>query len=87
LDKRKIEVFTAGCPVCDELVALVRATACPDCEVTIHNLNKGEGVAEARRYGVTAIPAVAVEGRLLDCCQRAHITEHELRAAGIGQRL
>jgi hypothetical protein len=27
--KRKIEVFTAGCPLCDETVKLVRELACP----------------------------------------------------------
>lgn len=85
--KRKVEVFTAGCPVCTDLVDLVKATACPDCEVTIHNLNQGQGVDEARRYGITAVPAVVVEGKLLDCCRRAHPTEHDLRAAGVGQPL
>jgi hypothetical protein len=47
--KRKAEVFTAGCPVCTDLVDLVKATACPDCEVTIYNLNQGQGVEEAKR--------------------------------------
>jgi MerR family mercuric resistance operon transcriptional regulator len=87
MEKRKIEVFTAGCPVCTDLVDLVKATACPDCEVTIYNLNQGQGAEEARRYGVTAVPAVAVEGRLLDCCRRAQITKHDLEAAGIGKPL
>jgi Hg(II)-responsive transcriptional regulator len=85
--KRKVEVFTAGCPVCTDLVDLVKATACPDCEVTVYNLNQGQGVDEAKRYGITAVPAVVVEGKLLDCCKRAHPTEHDLRAAGVGQPL
>lgn len=85
--KRKVEVFTAGCPVCTDLVDLVKATVCPDCEVSIYNLNQGQGVAEAKRYGVTAVPSVVVEGKLLDCCKRTHPTEHDLKAAGIGQPL
>jgi len=85
--KRKVEVFTAGCPVCTDLVDLVKATACPDCGVTIHNLNQGQGVEEAKRYGVTTVPSVVVEGKLLECCKRAHPTEHDLKAAGIGQPL
>ena len=85
--KRKIEVFTAGCPVCTDLVDLVKATACPDCEVTIYNLNQGQGVDEAKRYGVSAVPSVVVEGKLLECCKRAHPTEHDLKAAGIGKPL
>jgi Hg(II)-responsive transcriptional regulator len=83
--KRKVEVFTAGCPVCTDLVDLVKATACPDCQVTIYNLNQGQGLEEAKRYGVTAVPAVVVEGKLLDCCRRAHVTKHDLEAAGIGK--
>jgi len=32
-DKRQIEVFSAGCSVCDETVELVNRIACPSCEV------------------------------------------------------
>lgn len=85
--KRKVEVFTAGCPVCSDLVDLVKATACPHCEVLVYNLNQGQGLEEAKRYGVEAVPAVVVEGKLLDCCRRAHITKHDLEAAGIGKPL
>lgn len=85
--KRKVEVFTAGCPVCTDLVDLVKATACPDCQVIIYHLNQGQGVEEAKRYGITAVPAVVVEGKLLDCCRRAHVTKHDLEAAGIGKPL
>jgi Hg(II)-responsive transcriptional regulator len=87
MSKRKVEVFSAGCPVCADLVDLVKATACPSCEVTIYNLSQGQGTDEAKRYGITAVPAVVVEGKLLDCCKRAHITKHDLEAAGIGKPL
>jgi hypothetical protein len=40
---------------------------------------------KATRYGVTAVPAIAVDGALLGCCQQAPITAETLRAAGIGQ--
>ena len=33
-DKRQIEVFIAGCPVCDDAISLVNRLACPSCEVT-----------------------------------------------------
>lgn len=85
--KRKVEVFTAGCPVCTDLVDLVKATACPNCEVTIYNLSQGRGVEEAKKYGIAAVPAVVVEGKLLECCKRAHVTKHDLEAAGIGKPL
>ena len=36
--KRQVEVFSAGCPVCEPVVQLVHEMAGPDCEVTIHDL-------------------------------------------------
>src|SRR5206468_8102265 len=65
--KRRVEVFTAGCPVCTEVVGLVRSMACPSCEVRVNDLRDGCATNECRekatRYGVTAVPAVAVEDR------------------------
>ena len=29
--KRKIEVFSAGCPACEETIKLVNRIACPSC--------------------------------------------------------
>jgi glutaredoxin 3 len=33
--KRTIEVFSAGCPACEDTMALVNRVACPSCEVTV----------------------------------------------------
>lgn len=87
--KRRVEVFTAGCPLCDHAVGLVTSLACPSCEVQVYDLREG-GVTnqcreKAARYGVTAVPAVAVNGVLLDCCRREPITADRLIAAGISQ--
>ena len=87
--KRHVEVFTAGCPICVETVCLVESLACPSCEVQVYDLREGCATNECRekptRYGITAVPALAVDGVLLDCCRRAPITAGHLRAAGIGQ--
>lgn len=83
--KRKVEVFTAGCPLCDEAVALVKRIACPSCEVVVHDLRAGgEAEGRARSLGVNAVPAVVVDGRLADCCSRGPVDEETLRAAGVG---
>jgi len=66
---------------------MVNELTCPHCDVTFYNLNKNEGVEEAKTYGVTAVPAVAVDGALLDCCKRGQITREDLQAAGIGRAL
>lgn len=83
--KRQVEVFTAGCPVCEPTVRLVRETACPDCEVTVYNLNV-EGADRARQYAVKAVPSVVVNGSLLPCCDHEGVSAGELKAAGVGRR-
>ena len=87
--ERKVEVFTAGCPVCDEAVKTVKAAACPSCEVVVYDLNKGcetnECRLKAKEYGIERVPAVAVNGKLLDCCKDGAVDAGALRAAGIGQ--
>lgn len=87
--KRRVEVFTAGCAVCEEAVRLVHSLACPSCEVCVYDLREGCATNEcrdkAREYGVTAVPAIAVNGVLLDCCRRTPLTADVLRQAGIGQ--
>ena len=33
--RRKVEVFSAGCPACKETIELVNRVACPSCEVIV----------------------------------------------------
>ena len=88
MTKRKIEVFTVGCPVCDEAVKTVKEAACPGCEVVVYDLNKGCGTDEcrdkARAYGIKRLPAVAVDGKLLECCRQEPVSLEALRKAGVG---
>ena len=88
MTKRQVEVFTAGCPVCEPAVQLVQGMACPDCEVTIHDLRQPEGTAaDKAAYGIKTIPSVVVDGQLASCCQTTGPSREELAAAGVGQRL
>jgi DNA-binding transcriptional MerR regulator len=59
---RLIEVFTAGCPLCEEAVRRVQnAVAQCGCQV----VTRAPDSAEAQRYGIQAVPAIVVEGQLL----------------------
>ncbi|MFP5205725.1 MAG: thioredoxin family protein [Acidobacteriota bacterium] len=86
-NKRKVEVFSAGCGVCDETVAFVRSLACGSCEVVVHDMHQPEVAAKAKRYGAHSVPAVVVHGKLADCCSGRGPQESALRAAGIGIQL
>ncbi|MFQ5432334.1 MAG: glutaredoxin [Nitrospinota bacterium] len=86
--KRNVEVFTAGCPVCDDTVKLVNSIACPSCAVVVYDLNKGceSNICrdKAKQYGIKRLPAVAVNGKLLGCCEIESVSADALKAAGVG---
>ncbi|MBF6570792.1 MAG: thioredoxin family protein [Candidatus Binataceae bacterium] len=82
--KRKIEIFSAECPACEETQALVRRLACPSCEVTVHDMHDPTVAAKAKSYGIHTVPAVVIDGRLATCCTGLGPDEASLRAAGIG---
>ena len=87
MKKRKVEIFTSGCPICESTVDLVNKLACPSCEIIIYDLNK-DNKKEIRNkitvYGIERIPAVAVNGKLLECCDMSFVSENILRQAGVG---
>ncbi len=67
-------------------MSLVNELACSSCDVTVYNL-KEDGMDKAREYGVTSVPTVVVNGKILDSCVRGKPTPEDLRAAGIGAQL
>lgn len=83
--KRKIEIFSAGCPACEETVQLVNRIACPSCDVVVLGMNDPAVASRAKSLGIRSVPAVAINGRLADCCTGRGPDEGVLRAAGLGQ--
>ena len=82
---RKIEIFSAGCPVCEETVELVNRVACPSCEVSVLDMNDPNVASRAKGLGIRSLPAVVIDGKLADCCAGRGPDEATLRAAGLGQ--
>ena len=86
--KRRVEVFTAGCYLCDDTVQQLKDLACNNCEVIVYDLNKGcetnECQEKANAYGVQTVPAVAVNGKLMDGCKNTGIDMDFLKKAGVG---
>jgi len=83
--KRKIEVFSAGCSVCEDVITLVNRIACPSCEVTILDMKDPAVASRAKTLGVRSVPAVAIDGVLAYCCSGRGPDEATLRAAGLGR--
>lgn len=90
MTKRKVEVFTAGCPICEPVVAMVKDLACDSCDLTVYNLseqgNTSVYLEKVKEYNITSLPAVAINGELLSCCSGRGVSREQLLSAGIGQQ-
>ena len=86
--KRQIEIFVADCPLCNETVRLVQELTCSSCEVSIYDLREGQThptyLAKAQKYGVQAVPALAIDGKLV---LTGKPNREQLQAIGVGQPL
>ena len=85
--KRKVEVFSAGCPVCNDAVEMAKQIACQDCEVNVLNMKDPVIANRAKSLGIRSIPAIVIDGKLADCCAGRGPDEASLKAAGLGQPL
>lgn len=87
MEKRKIEIFSAGCPVCAETVQMVNSIACSSCDVQVLDMRQADVAARAKEYGVKSVPAVVIDGKLSECCTNRGIDAETLKAAGAGMSL
>ncbi|MEQ8551635.1 MAG: glutaredoxin, partial [Cyclobacteriaceae bacterium] len=73
----------------DPVVQMVKELACDQCEITIYDLIKlcddKVCLSKLEEYQIKKVPAIAVNGKLLNCCQDQNISKEELIKAGIGQ--
>lgn len=87
--KRQVEIFTANCPLCDPVVNMVKELACDQCEIIIYDLVKQcddeACLTKLEEYRIKKIPAIAINGKMVDCCQDQGISKEDLIKAGIGQ--
>ena len=85
MEKRPVEIFSAGCPACQETIDLVNRIARPPCDITVHDMHDAQVAKRAQALGIRSVPAVVIDGKLADCCSGRGVEETVLRAAGIGQ--
>ncbi len=85
--KRTIEIFSAGCPACDETVELVRKNSCPSCEVSVLDMKNPDVAARAKALGIRSVPAVVIDGKPAGCCEGRGPDLEVLKAAGLGRAL
>jgi hypothetical protein len=79
--RKKIEVFSAGCHACREAVKTVQRLAGKEHDVEVLDMHQGHVAALAARHGIRSVPAVVVDGHLASCCAGRGVDEAVLRAA------
>jgi len=82
--KRKIEVFSAGCSCCEEIITQIKKAACPSCDVSVLEMKQSHVAERAKQLGVRSVPAVAIDGKLAGCCSGRGRDIETLKAAGLG---
>jgi len=84
---RKVEIFSAGCAACEQVVAEIEERACPSCQIVVLDMKDGRVAARARDLGIRSVPAVVIDGKLADCCAGRAPDMTVLESAGLGQPL
>ena len=83
--KRKVEVFSAGSALCEEVIDVLRREAGSSSEVIVRNMLDARSLARAEKLGIRSVPAVVIDGKLASCCtQRGvdlKVLKNELRKA------
>jgi DNA-binding NtrC family response regulator len=76
-----IEIFSAGCKICEDTIAMVRGLAASEDEVLVHDTYREETAYLAARHGIRCVPAVVIDGKLAGCCAGRGCEENVLREA------
>lgn len=82
---RDIEVFSADCCLCKDAIIQITDLACSSCNIIVRQMDDDKNAERAKELGVKSVPAVAIDGELVDCCASRGINIDVLKAAGLGQ--
>lgn len=85
--KRKIEIFSAGCPVCEGTIEEIKKTSCPSCDITVLDMKDTKVAERAKTLGIRSVPSVVINGKVADCCSDRGVDIEKLKAAGLGKQL
>ena len=64
----KIEIFSAGCGICEKTIDAVRKMVGTDDEVHVHDMHHEATASRAVQLGISSLPAVIIDGKLSGCC-------------------
>ena len=82
-DKKKIEIYSAECPVCNGTIDKIIEAMCPSCDVTVRDMHDPKVAEKAKALGVRSVPAVVVDGKLLEG-SGSELDMEALKSTGLG---
>ena len=85
-NEHNVEVFSAGCALCEEVLDAVRREAAPSCEVVRRNMLDSRVLRRAEELGIRSVPAVVIDGKMASCCTAQDVVQ-VLKAAGLQKDL
>ncbi len=63
--QRWIQVFSTGCPLCAEAIALVARLRGDSDRVVVHDMTAPAVVSAAFRLGIRSVPTILIDGRIV----------------------
>lgn len=67
-EKTIIEVFSAGCSLCQDSIKEVKEKYADSSEVRVLDMHDVRIVERAKKIGITAVPSIVIDGKIADCC-------------------
>jgi glutaredoxin len=83
-NKRKVEIFSADCPLCRDAIETVKQNACSSCDVLVLDMKDYEVAQRAKSLGIRSVPSIVIDGKL---ASMGGIDLPALREAGLGSPL
>lgn len=60
--QHRLEVFSAKCPLCTEVVKEIEVGKCAGCELIVHDIS--EDMELARKFDVRVVPTTIIDGEI-----------------------
>ena len=83
-NKRKVEIFSADCPLCREAIETIKQNACASCDVIVLDMIDDNVARRAKQLGIRGVPSVVIDGKL---ASMGGIDFPALQEAGLGRPL
>lgn len=86
--RRRVEIFSAGCTMCEEAIKLVQEIACRSCDVQVRDVREPEVATLAKSLGIRSVPSIVITAsEVAACCSERGPDEAILQREGLGQPL